>query len=214
MQRVLAAGAAVDPAAETLDFRRTVGLQHDVLRPKVSVRNALTMRVLDRVGDARDHACAVHEVRPPAAGDQFMQQSAAYPFDRHVARVMDPASLEHGDDVRVMQLAGGLRLAHERLLHRCNLRFMVVADVVWRRPFDGLEHNLAMHYRIASEIRHGRAFAPQLAQNRVAADLTRHSDGSFIHEVRSLSGTVVARAGGLHRFERPGVASAPCNSGR
>ncbi len=81
----------------------------------MAVRDAIGVRAFERVGDACADAGALHVGRPQPAGQQFVQRAPIDALDDQEAEGVAQAGIEDGDDVRMLQAAGRLRLAHERL---------------------------------------------------------------------------------------------------
>ena len=169
----MASCAAVDPAAEPLDPRPTVGLDHHVLRAEMPVRDALAVGVLDRVGDAGADTRAVHELRSPSRGQQLVHRPAVDALDGEVADVAHAPGLEHRDDVRVVQSARGLRLAHEGLLERRGLGVDLALADRRRRELHRLDQHIAVHHMVGRQVGRAGTVAPELAQDQVTAELAR-----------------------------------------
>ncbi len=80
------------------------------------MRDALTVRILQRIGHARADPGALQVRELDAGAQQILQRTARDPLDHQVSEFVAKARIENGQDVRVMQAPGRLGLAHECLL--------------------------------------------------------------------------------------------------
>jgi len=71
----------------------------------------------DGIGNTRNDVGRLQESRSVTFGEEFIQELAVNLLEREVTDAIDVAGVEDRDDVRVVQLAGRLRLAHEGLFH-------------------------------------------------------------------------------------------------
>ena len=103
-----------------------------------------------------------------SGGDSVMRASeldAAQELHHDVRLVVFFGELEHRDDVAVLQLGGGLRLAIEARPHLLG----VVREVRQHH----LDRDFAIEHRVERAIEHAHAAAPDALEDLVASDLFR-----------------------------------------
>ena len=118
---VLPVGDAGD--AEVEHARLRAPDHEDVGRLDVAMDHALRVREGERVGDAANDQRGLRRRRAPAFLAQLAQVAALQQLHRDVGAVVADAGVEHGDDVRMAQAAGGARLVEEQRVERLALFF-------------------------------------------------------------------------------------------
>src|SRR5262249_37007373 len=137
----------------------------------VAVHDAALVRESEAVGD-------LHRDLDRLVGGEALflqpraQVRALEQLHRQVREVALLAEVEGGDDVRMVELAVGPRLAGEALLV-----VLAVLDVVGEE--DGLQRAPAVERRILGPVHHAHRPAAELAEDLVAADLLLPAHWNF-----------------------------------
>jgi hypothetical protein len=131
--------------AEVHHARTTVGIEQDVRRLQVAVRDALRMRR----AQCLEHTAQEHNRgarRHGAAGAQRLgQRAATHQLEHQIRLAVGVVGLEHRHDVRMRQAADGARLV-QPLIHRDRFgarqqqfqRHVAIQPLVVRAPDRGL----------------------------------------------------------------------------
>ena len=140
----------------------------DVCRLDVAVDDAHSVRILERAAAFEDHLHhplerqqVVHDsvLRERAAGDVVHDDVAEFLLDR---------SVEQGDDVRMLELSD------ERGLRQEGASMLAAERGILGRVAEDLERHVALGKSIASPVHRARCAPPELAEQVVLADRSRH----------------------------------------
>ncbi len=124
----------------------------------------LAVRIGQRVGHASHDLRGLHDVGPPAVGQQLAQVAPAQSLHRDVNALFRQASVVHRHDVRVVQAGGGPRFVEEQCIERGAVAF-------GRAEVQGLDRDRARQDRVIGRIDGAQATFTQALLQRIAADV-------------------------------------------
>ena len=150
--------------AEIEHARLRAADHEDVGRLDVAMDHALRMGKGQRVGDPAHDQRRLRRRGAPAFAAQLAQVAALQQLHRDVGAVVADAGVEHGDDVRVAQPAGGARLVDEERVEGLAL-FLVDLDV------ERLDGDQPRQQRVVRREHRAEAAAAELVLERIAADV-------------------------------------------
>ncbi len=155
--------------AEVGDLHRAVGGDDDVRGLHVAVDDAAPVRVIEGLGGMGD------DLRDPVPrerlflADQLLQVLSLDVLHGDEGGLVLLAHVVHGDDVRVVEGAGGLGFAEEPLAE------LALLEVVLRGRADRLERDEAADHRVLSEVDDAHRALAQLADDLVPAESFRQT---------------------------------------
>ena len=178
---VLVFGAGGEARNAEIGELQGVGFRvvHHVGRFDVAMHDAFAVRVAERVGGAGDDRHHFLRLQQVALLGERYQVAALQELHGDEAVVVLLARVVDGDDVGVRELARGLRLAEEALLHPGDL---VGLELLRQRQ--RLDRHLAPDLRVLAEIDHAHRALAELLLDLEAAELRLLADAELQRAAR------------------------------
>ena len=180
-------------SAEVGDERVAAPVDQHVRRLHVAVHDALVVRVLERARELHEQVLDDWDRKRCVLADDLLEGRALDELHDEEQQLGVVADRVDDDDVRVVELRRGARLALEAVFHA------VVESQLRQHDFDG---HLAVEPQVVREVHGGHATASELAADLVLAHRGRAQNG---HEPRAVRVRLTA-------VGRPGRFDSRCGS--
>ena len=149
--------------AEVGELGAAGGRDHHVRRFDVAMHDRVAARMVEAFGDLRNQLGHLVEGQALAGFHHLLQRASLEELHRDVGDAVLLADVVDRDDVRMVQPAGGFRLAQKTF-----------ADFLERlgrqRRVERLDRDFALDQRIDGAIHHAHRAAPQLSSDPIASE--------------------------------------------